>query len=149
MLSPYPHPAAIDGKIRSSTLPWGASGTDQRETTIVGTPAVIKERDNPMTPSPVILPFPVLQALSTTNSRFKGKFRISAAVSNPLSPSEGVRAIAPGTPVPKSSSNPWVAKWRMRPLPSRDKRLFRPLLSYQGLGIQEFPDRDRFRFRSR
>ena len=48
---------------------------------ILDVPAKIKARDSPITPSPVILPLAVLQALSTTNSALRLSFKISAAVS--------------------------------------------------------------------
>ncbi len=83
------------------------------------TPAVNRERDKPITPSPVIDPRPVSQALKTKRSMFSSRSRISPEVSNPLLISvllgSGARAIAPGVPNPlKSSRSPWVAKWAIR-----------------------------------
>jgi hypothetical protein len=54
----------------------GASGTDHNDTNILGTPALISERDKPITPSPVIFPRPVSEALNTINSALIFKSRI-------------------------------------------------------------------------
>ncbi len=81
---------------------------------------MMSDRDNPITPSLVILPRPVSQALNTTSSAFNFILRISAEVSSPLSLAKGGKAIAPGksrTPeacgVPYSNS-PCVARWIIR-----------------------------------
>ncbi len=83
---------------------------------MLGTPARMKQRDNPMTPSPVILPPPVLHALNTTSSESSFNCRISAALSAPSSVSpDGAKIIAPGMPEPwKSSRSQWADKWTMR-----------------------------------
>ncbi len=100
-----------------------SSGIDHRETIALGTPALIKERDKPITPSPEIFPRLVSQALRTTNSvllSFKSK--ISLDVSKPLSLPSGARAIAPGIlPPVVSSSKPWVARWIILALENRGK----------------------------
>lgn len=82
----------------------GASGTDHRETITLGTPAVIKERDQPITPSPVISPLAVSQALNTTNSAFSFMLKISLEVNQPLSLPDGARAMAPGMSFTSDSS---------------------------------------------
>jgi hypothetical protein len=88
------------------------SFTAHRDTTILGTPAAMNERERPTTPSPVIFPRPVSQALSTTRFVFSFRSKISLDVSNPLSLGLGARAIAPGIsslPVFSKFSKPWVA----------------------------------------
>ncbi len=87
----------------------GESGTDHRETMTLGVPAINNERDKPITPSPVIRPLPVLQALRITKSAFNFRLRISSAVSKPSSWLLGASAIALCKPW-KSSNKPWVAK---------------------------------------
>ncbi len=57
---------------------------DHKETITLGTPALIKERDKPITPSPVTRPLPVLQALRTTSSAWSFRSRISPDVKKPL-----------------------------------------------------------------
>ena len=84
-----------------------SSPTDHKETTILGIPAVIRERDKPTTPSPVMRPLPVSQALRTMSSALSFKSRISPDVRKPLSSPLGAKAIAHGTPNPlKSSTKP-------------------------------------------
>jgi hypothetical protein len=74
----------------------GVSGTFQSDTKTLGTPALIKERDKPITPSPEMRPRPVSQALNTTNSAFSCKSKISEAVNKPSSLPDEVKAIARG-----------------------------------------------------
>src|ERR671933_89391 len=81
----------------------GASGIDHNETIILGTPALIRERDKPMIPSPVIRPLPVSQALKTTNSAFNFISRICSAVSKPLTSST--------PPPPPSTGGEEVRGW--------------------------------------
>jgi hypothetical protein len=50
----------------------------------LGTPAAISDRNSPITPSPVILPLPVLQALRTTRSAVNLRSNISLTVRSPL-----------------------------------------------------------------
>lgn len=77
---------------------------------MLGTPAVMSDRESPTTPSPVKRPRPVSQVLTTTSSALSFKSKISSEVSKPsltLPGSSGSSVLPPDTPKPlKSSSKP-------------------------------------------
>jgi hypothetical protein len=64
-----------------------------------------------MTPSPVMRPLPVLQALRTTKSAFNLRLRISSAVSKALSLPDGASAIAFASRLLRSQAENQEATW--------------------------------------
>lgn len=113
-----------------------SSLTAQSETTTLGAPAEINDRERPITPSPVMRPRPVSQALRTTSSAFLREVcRISLLVNNPSEVFVGVSAIAPGMPTPpRSSSNPCVAKCRsVAQHPPFSSPIFHLAVQFQGV----------------
>ncbi len=70
-----------------------------KDTTTLETPTESSDLDNPITPSPVIFPLPVLQALNTTKLACNFVSSISSAVSNPSALLDATKA--------KELASPW------------------------------------------